>query len=626
MTRTVLRRLGAVLAAVFITLGFAWAGAPLAHAASGDSFDVWNADYVVQPSGVVHVTETITLRFGYASGRHGLERFLVTREKYDENNDAVYDITGIGVTSPDPGVSTSFTTSDSLDGRTGVKTIRIGDASRTISADTATYVLTYDVTGGMRTSGSYDEFYWDVTGSTIPPITSSTVTVTVPGGVKQVGCSVAAPGKQGPCTESTIGSDGVATFKAGPIPYGQLLTIDAQIGAGLVKDNAPHLAENAEAAQQRAETIVAGGSLGLAAVIPFAGWLYVRRAGADRRFAGVAPGVLPGRGQAATEVLDLPKLEAPVAFSPPKVTLAEADLLLNKAHTVQSTTATLVQMAVQGVLQLTGAREGDAQVRVVDKTKTTDEAQRTLLEASDFDRHWARLDQQGTMLAADRELANWALRSSDQQGWFRYHTGGAGMGLAFLAMVGLGFAGVFLVGRLGVSPLWLAIPGLAALWTMGVMSHRLGAGQRTGVGRAYTDQIEGFRTYLTTAEAEQLKFEEGEDIFSKYLPWAILFGCTERWTQVCQRAIDLGLMQQYQPTWYYGWNPLWTYSDLTWGMHDISNGVGNAVTPVPDVSADTGWGGGSGFGGGFGGGSGFSGGSFGGFSGGGGGGGGGGSW
>ena len=42
--------------------------------------------------------------------------------------------------------------------------IRIGDPDETISADTATYVITYDVTGAMRTFGGYDEFFWDATG------------------------------------------------------------------------------------------------------------------------------------------------------------------------------------------------------------------------------------------------------------------------------------------------------------------------------------------------------------------------------------------------------------------------------------------------------------------------------
>lgn len=45
-----------------------------------------------------------------------------------------------------------------------------------------------------------------------------------------------------------------------------------------------------------------------------------------------------------------------------------------------------------------------------------------------------------------------------------------------------------------------------------------------------------------TAEAEQLRFQEGQDLYTGYLPWAVLFGCASRWTKVCQQAIGDGLL------------------------------------------------------------------------------------
>src|SRR5215207_8140772 len=73
-----------------------WALAPPTPAyAADDQIDSFTVDYNVQASGVVKVKETITYRFGDNSGRHGIERFLVTREPYDETQDAVYQITNI---------------------------------------------------------------------------------------------------------------------------------------------------------------------------------------------------------------------------------------------------------------------------------------------------------------------------------------------------------------------------------------------------------------------------------------------------------------------------------------------------------------------------------------------------
>jgi uncharacterized membrane protein len=123
-----------------------------------------------------------------------------------------------------------------------------------------------------------------------------------------------------------------------------------------------------------------------------------------------------------------------------------------------------------------------------------------------------------------------------------------------------------------------------------------------------TDQLIGFRTYLATAEADQLRFEEGEDIFSKYLPWAIAFDLADRWQRVCAQLVAAGRIPP-DPYWYAG--PSYYSSGFAAGT--ISQTVANTFDPPP-APAGSGGGGGSS--------SGFSGGS----SGGGGGGGGGGSW
>jgi uncharacterized membrane protein len=55
---------------------------------------------------------------------------------------------------------------------------------------------------------------------------------------------------------------------------------------------------------------------------------------------------------------------------------------------------------------------------------------------------------------------------------------------------------------------------------------------RTGKGSAALARVQGFRLYIATAEAEQLKFLERENVFSEFLPYAIVFGLTGRWARV----------------------------------------------------------------------------------------------
>ena len=110
------------------------------------------------------------------------------------------------------------------------------------------------------------------------------------------------------------------------------------------------------------------------------------------------------------------------------------------------------------------------------------------------------------------------------RGWFRKVPSAAGTSNFGLAVIAIAVFAVLAVGFwiawAGTLPkeLLLLIPLVPIIITVAVIRAKLKRGQRTAEGRAICDQVEGFRTYLATAEADQLKFEEGEDIFSKYLP------------------------------------------------------------------------------------------------------------
>lgn len=222
--RTGVRTLRGVLAALALALGFAAATALPAHAAD-DQIDSFAIVYDMRPSGVLHVRETITWRFGDSSGRRGIQRDLVQREPYgSSDNDVVYDISNIEVTTPDR-VATQRTasTSDENGGRTAFLNLRIGDPDKTISAPTVTYVIDYDVAGAMRTSGGYDEFYWDGPGFGNPAIRNLTMRVTVPGGAQDASCFVGPPGQnqKTPCQTKNVRRGGPPRSRSRTCPRGR---------------------------------------------------------------------------------------------------------------------------------------------------------------------------------------------------------------------------------------------------------------------------------------------------------------------------------------------------------------------------------------------------------------------
>jgi uncharacterized membrane protein len=70
--------------------------------------------------------------------------------------------------------------------------------------------------------------------------------------------------------------------------------------------------------------------------------------------------------------------------------------------------------------------------------------------------------------------------------------------------------------------------------------------KRTEKGAEVYWQLLGFKEYINTAEKYRAQFYEKEDIFEKYLPYAIVFGLTKKW------AIAFEGIYQKPPSWYEG--------------------------------------------------------------------------
>ena len=608
------RLLRGLLAGLVLALAVAFGAAPTASAAYWDEFDSWMAQATLNPDGTVDVVETVTLRFGESSGRHGLERTLRTREPdKDTGQDMVFPVTNIAVESLSPGVSDELDISHhEVNGnpRETYVRIRVGDPDRTISADTASYRVKYTIAGLMRSPDGVDQLYWDMTGSSMPEINNFVATITVPGGAQQLFCSSAAPGSARDCTSQSIDAAGRAIFIQDSIWRSQLLTVGVRVTPGLVTPNTPLFEENAQAVQQRQSQGLMLGSAAGGAVVFLGGLVYLRGRTGDRRYQGLPPGVLPAPGQPASEGRSSKGTEIPVAFAPPRLAVAEAGRLLHGASSVKHTTATLVSLAVNGAIRLRS--EPPPQARLIDH-RAANPVERALLDSLFVGTDVTDLSGEGSLTAADRAVRTAVDRSAKTGGWFLERGKVAFSGCTVLLLVPMiaGAAMVFFGGWL--LNLWPLV--VAVVVTAFVLQFGLSRPRRSAVGRALTDQVEGFRTYLATAEAEQLRFEEGEDIFSKYLPWAILFDLTERWTKVCEKLVAMGRLSGDPPAWYYG---------STWDLHNMGrefdrfgDSVATAASPPapPPSSSDSSFGSSS---------SSFS--SGGGFSGGGGGGGGGGSW
>jgi uncharacterized membrane protein len=147
----------------------------------------------------------------------------------------------------------------------------------------------------------------------------------------------------------------------------------------------------------------------------------------------------------------------------------------------------------------------------------------------------------------------------------------------------------------------LMFAGVISAFLFWVFSHFMP--KRTLAGTEIYRKILGFKEYIKTAEKYRAQFYEKENIFEKYLPYAMIFGLTEKWAKAFE-----GIYQK-PPSWYEGeFGPTFKVGTFSASLNSCFSSLTNSFS-----SRGVGGTGVSGFGGG-------------GFSGGGSGGGGGGSW
>lgn len=545
MPKATRRLLGLVTPVVLLMAVFGVGAIWLAERAlAEDSYDSLAVSYVVSPEGVLSVTETHVFRFGPDSGRQGIERLLVVREPYDDESDVTYDISNITVTSSD-GISTDWTTYEVTNSPREVATvIQIGSADTTIEGETATYVLSYDVRGALRSPEGFPELYWDVTRGSLPAIRSAYVEVQVPGGAQEVVCSTGAPGTETDCESATVES-GVARFSEGEILAQDLLTIAVRLESGAVADADLQIVPRADTAEMTQTGILQAVGAAMAVGIPLVGWWYWRRRGRDRRYAGLTPGTIPDEGEAIASEPHNPRTKIPMISDPPELPLSHAGFLLEGRYRVNHLTATVMALATSGAIQLRNEQGGRADSQ--DPGRIPDEQSDHVYKALFAGGRSAVTLSKATSLSKASVWLAADARKVAAGGWFTRIASGKALAIGLAVLLGLAVAVMF-------APVlaWLWVPMvIAAVATMMVLRRKLARGQRTPLGRAWTDRVEGFRRYLATADVDQLRREEG-DLFSKYLPWAVLFGLTDRWTAVCSRAVEAGRLPAPDTMWFGG--------------------------------------------------------------------------
>lgn len=560
-----------VLVAVLVV-----AGAVVFAVASGDGTvpgrEITRYDVTVdlERDGAAQVSIDLDFVFGAEPG-HGPYIWLPTRQGFDEDHDRVYRVSDVTASSATGAPARRY-----IDRSGSAVSIRIGDEARGDITGVHQYTIGYRLEGMLNPAagdGTFDELYWNAIGDAWEiPISNASVTVRGPVGVAVAQCFAGETGSTDACDESSH-ADTTAMFAETRLPPGRNLTVVVGWPAGTFEAPQVTLVPRARPFAIVDPMTPAGV---VAAVILTLGAggavLLARRRGRDEAYVGLTPGLVPTDDGAAQVGRRDPKAPVAVQFEPPRgLRPGLVGTLLDGVADPHDVTATIVDLAVRGYLRIEEVEEdkrwteGDEEWRLV-KLRTPDldveSYEKAILDSifvagqSSVRLASLRLSFAATMKKVQRELYD----ETVERGWYAssppaVRTAWQAVGVALVTAAGVGglFALVMTVPDGFLLP-WLALAVVGLV--VGASGKR--AVGRTAGGSAVLAQTLGFRQYIATAEANQLRFEEGEDVFSRYLPFAIVFEETERWARVFAELAAQGRVPA-STSWYVG--------------HDVSSGA-----------------------------------------------------
>jgi Predicted membrane protein (DUF2207) len=594
-----------VVAATGGMLAAAAAARPASAQSAAPSIARYDVAVEIERSGSILVRERIDYNFG-AEPRHGIFRDVPVRLRYDDSRDRVYpmDVVSVHVS---PGTPADYSV-EGIDG--GLERIRIGDPDRTITGE-HTYEIVYRIRGALNGFADHDELYWNAIGTEWDVgIDRAIVRVDAPARVERAACFTGAFGATTSCT-SARAQGSTARFEAAGLYPRSGLTIVVAIPRGSVPEPRPILVERwslSRAFEATPWTIGAAAAL-LAVIAAAVVWL-IWRTGRDRRYRGTAIDVLHGSPGGEEQLVPLLERDRPlVEFAPPDdLRPGQIGTLLDERANTLDVSATIVDLAVRGFLRIEEIpRHGlfgkpDWRLTKLREPKGLLPYERALLGGLFGHRDAVQLSElRATFVERLKRVEDLLYDDMVREGWYVVRPDkarGRWSLVAFLALVVSG-------GVLAVAIAWTRLALVALPLFVGAVVLAITVRwmpRRTAKGTAMLRRIRGFRVVIDTAEKQLARFAEKNNIFSAFLPYAIVFGLTEKWATAFEQ---LGI-EPDTSAWYASTQPF-TYAAFGHAIDGFAISTAGTIAATPASSGSSGFGGG-------------------GFSGGGGGGGGGGSW
>jgi hypothetical protein len=602
--------MGRAVAALAVAGAVIFIGAAAAHGEEIEDFDV---AITVERDGDLVVEETIVWDFFPFDTKHGILRNIPTRERYDNKYDRLFplEVLDVSVSEGTPGTWSV----DSIDNG---KQIKIGDEDKTVEG-VHTYRIRYRTEGHINRFSAeedgrngHDELYYDAIGVDWPvTIRQADVTVNVPAEIDRVTCFTGPTDSNLGCAREDFSGD-TATFGQSNLPPYSGLTVVVGFPQVITPPPEPILDERWSL--QRAFTLSAASIGGTALIALVAGGLLtaILLRGRDQRYSGSAADMVfgsPEGQQEAAPVIDSQPI--PVEFVPPDdVRPGQVGTLVDERANTLDVTATIIDLAVRGYLRIEEIEKEGRFAKAdwkLTRLKESEEAQLLPYEQKLLDSLFQGRGDEVELSDLRQKFANRLAKVQEAlyddamtNGWFLGRPDKARLAAGCLAFVIIDIGIAMLVPLM----IWttyalLALPVIIAGLVLFFYRGRLP--RRSAKGYGLVRRVKGFREFIETSEKDRAQFAERAHLFSEYLPYAIVFGCTEQWARAFE---GLATAEIDTSSWYVSSHPF-TYTAFASSMDDFSvstSGTISASPPSSSSSGSSGFSGGGSSGGGSGGG------------------------
>jgi len=538
----------------------------------------------INEDGMINVTETIVADYTNEA-HHGIIRSIPVdyRDQYGNNLSLNFQV--VSVTDQN-GKAWNF--EQYKEGN--ILNIKAGDAD-VLLTEPSTFVITYNVGRAINRFDTYDELYWNATGTQWGvPMGTVTAEVTLPDKIQdsdmKATCYTGAYGANEQACTATI-KDHTISYTVDSGDGAQVPDLSSYTGLTIVAGFPKNMIAEPSATQQILWFLADNWGYGLP-ILTF-GFLYYMW-------------FTRGRDPKTRDAI-MPIYKAPAGMTP-----TELGTIIDETVDIRDISSAIVDLAVRGYLQIKEIKEKKLLFESTDyefiRLKNDDsglkEHERKILSAvfggSDSKKLSSLKNEFYSSLPGIKDMV---YKNLVKEGYFPvspekvrsvYYTVGGVLSFGVLCGLGLFLALFPLSAILGIMASGLIIVGFAKF---------MPAKTKKGVDMYY--QAKGLEEFIKTAERDRIKFQEKENIFETILPYAMTLGLATKWASAFEGIYKTA------PSWYVSSNPHWGSQFNVLAFSNKLDSVASEMQTTFASSPRSAAGGGSGFSGG-----GFSGGGFGG--------------